>query len=503
MHVNQQPNLRGNLSVAPRYQHILDAIPAIITGIIALLCGWALFNAPILLSWITLIWVWYLVARIIFALYAHWHGLKKIHFASQQDWRALYQQQVHQIRWEDVHHIVLLPNDHESLTVLQSSLTRLSQSPEALRMTVVLAMEAREAEAIAKATQLQTEFSPHFARILITYHPEGLAGEIRCKSANIRYAIQQTKHLLEAEYPSFGTTIVTAMDADTLWHPHYFSALTYYFITDKDRYITFWQAPIRYHGKIELVPHALRLVNIYASALELAYLASWWFIMPISSYSASFTLLEAHDFWDKDAIAEEWRMFLKAYFGENGQTRTKPIFLPFTATVVQGANFWNALKNRYYQTVRHALGSKEIGYAIYGMFTAHKTPLIKRLRIVGRVSHDIMAGGAGWVILILGGQGVGLVHGLAVYQANWTIFIGIQLAFIMLTVLAIIFWMVDNMVKGERIIPNTRREIVLMAMAFVMFPFLTVILLALPVFHAQLWLLLGLPLSFRVSPKTI
>ncbi len=473
------------------------------TGMIVIFCVWALFNAPILLGWITLIWVWYLVARFLFAVYAHWRGLRQIRLASQQDWRALYHQQPHTIVWEDVHHIVLLPNDHESLTVLQASLTRLSQSTEASHMTVVLAMEGRETDAPTKATQLQTEFASYFARMLVTYHPEGQAGEIRCKSANIRYAIHQTKHILQAEQHSFATTIITTMDADTLWHPNYFSALTYHFITDDNRYMTFWQAPIRYHGKIDALPHALRLVNIYASALELAYLASWWLIMPISSYSASFTLLEAHDFWDKDAIAEEWRMFLKAYFGENGRVYAKPIFLPFTATVVLGANFWDALKNRYHQTVRHALGSKEIGYAIRALFTAHKTPLMKRLRIVGRVSHDIMAGGAGWVILIVGGQGVGLVHGLGMYQSNWMLFIGTQWGFMMLTILAILFWMIDNNVRGERIIPNNGREVLLMIIAFVMLPFLTVILLALPVFHAQLWLLLGLPLSFRVAPKTI
>jgi hypothetical protein len=114
-----------------------------------------------------------------------------------------------------------------------------------------------------------------------------------------------------------------------------------------------------------------------------------------------------------------------------------------------------------------------------------------------------MAGGAGWVILIVGGQGVGLVHGLGMYQSNWMLFIGTQWGFMMLTILAILFWMIDNNVRGERIIPNNGREVLLMIIAFVMLPFLTVILLALPVFHAQLWLLLGLPLSFRVAPKTI
>ncbi len=495
------------MSAIPHYQRLLDAIPAIITGVIVIFAIWALWYMPITLSWVAFVLAWYLVARIIFALYAHARGLHQIRQAYSCDWRGLYAlfstHHPHTIRWDEIHHLVLLPNDHESLDVLRLSLRQLSKSPEASHMTIVLAMEAREAQAHDKATQLQSEFDTCFARVLITYHPEGQAGEIRCKSANINYAIRQVKAVFETNGQNLSYVIVTTMDADTFWHPHYFSALTYEFITDAHRYHTFWQAPIRYHGKIEALPHALRLVNVYASALELSYLASWWLALPISSYSVSFRLLEAHNFWDKDVIAEEWRMFLKAYFGENGNIQTKPIFLPFTATVVQGANFWDALKNRYYQTVRHALGSKEMGYTVGVMIQNPQIPIITRLRMLGRVSHDIIIAGAGWAVLILGGQGVSLVHGLGVYFGNGALFIGIQLAFVMLTALAIIFWMIDNHVRGEPIIPKTRREIVLTVIAFLMFPFLTVILLALPIFHAQLWLLLGLPLSFRVSPKTI
>jgi hypothetical protein len=469
-----------------------------------LLSVWALIYAPLALSLITLIWIWYLVGRILFALYAHTCGLQKIKWASEQDWCALYAdfsaKNTGALKWEDIHHIVLLPNDHEPITILRASLACLAQSPEAHHMTVVLAMESREIEALPKATQLQAEFESHFAQIIITQHPEGIAGEIRCKSANIGYAIRQVS---DNSPNNPAHTVVTVMDSDTLWHPQYFSALTYYFITDEARHHTFWQAPIRYHGKIEALAPALQLVNVYASALELSYLASWWLILPISSYSVSLQLLKAHDYWDKDAIAEEWRIFLKTYFGENGHVKAKPIFLPFTATVVNGATFWGALKNRYYQTVRHALGSKEMSYTMGAIITHPQIPLYKRLRMLGRVSHDITAAGAGWSLMVLGGQGVGLIYGLGVYREHWWVFIGIQVAFVMLTGLAITFWMIDNHVRGEPIIPHTGRERIQTVIAFVLFPFLTFILLTLPVFHAQIWLLLGLPLSFRVSPKTI
>jgi len=481
-------------------------LPAFITGSIVFWSVWAVFNAPILLSWIAFFWIWYLVARILFALYAHTRGLRFIRQANAQDWCGLYADfyatHPHTLHWDDVHHIVLLPNDHEPIAVLRASLMQLAQSPEAPHMTLILAMESREADEQHKAEQLRDEFANQFARVQITLHPEGVLGEIRCKSANIGYAIRQVSEALHGQYHDLTNMVVTVMDADTLWHPHYFTALTYHFITDEARHSTFWQAPIRYHGNINALPHALRLVNVYASALELAYLASWWLTLPISSYSVSWKLLHAHDYWDKNVIAEEWRIFLKTYFGENGAVSVKPIYLPFTATVVHGATVWDALKNRYHQTVRHALGSKEIGYTVAGVMSHPHISPYKRLRLLGRVSHDITAAGAGWSLLLLGGQGVALVHGLAIYRGNWALFVGLQTAFIILTMLAVVFWMIDNRVRGEPMIPRGWRDRINTLIAFLTFPILTFLLLTLPVFHAQIWLLLGVPLVFRVSPKT-
>ncbi len=493
------------MTISPFAQRMLDALPAMMTGSIVLVTLVALFYAPFALSVVTLIWVWYLVARFSFALYSHLRGLRHIKTANQQNWRELYTQfrttHADSLSWEAVHHIILMPSYGEPIEVLRQSLSQLSTSDEASAMTVVLAMEAREKDGFAKASQLRDEFAPRFERILITQHPYGVEGELAGKSSNTNYAIRQASIEVLRHHPA-ENIVVTVMDADTQWHSRYFSALTYAFITHPDRYHAFWQAPIRYHGKIEELHPALRLINVFASALELSYLSSWWLSLPISSYSLSFKLLQSCDFWDANVIAEDWHMFLKAYFAKNGRVRVNAIYLPFIASVVGGDTFWQAVRNRYHQTVRHALGSREIGYTWANITQSPDIPIHKRMRLFGRVTHDILAASAGWTLLVLGGQVVPFIHGLGVYGGNWGVFIGLQVAFFMLTLMAISFWLIDNHVRGEPLIPKGWGERFHTVLGFVMFPALTVFLLTLPVFHAQWWLLTGTQLVYRVAPKT-
>ncbi|MCA9913476.1 MAG: hypothetical protein KC496_09000, partial [Anaerolineae bacterium] len=71
-----------------------------------------------------------------------------------------------------------------------------------------------------------------------------------------------------------GHICVTTMDADTRWHPKHFLVLGILFALDEDRYYRFWQGSMRYHGQIWEINPLLRIVNAYATAIELSYLAA-------------------------------------------------------------------------------------------------------------------------------------------------------------------------------------------------------------------------------------
>jgi hypothetical protein len=386
----------------------------------------------------------------------------------------------------------------------------------------MLAMEAAEAGSVAKAQKLVEEYQPYFAHVLYSVHPRGLPGEMQCKSANESWAVKWAKRALVDEIGVETDRIcVTTMDADTRWSQGYFDALSYFFATDPQRYLRFWQAPIRYHGNIWEINPLMRMVNAYATAMELAYLANpFWLALPMSSYSMSLRLLDSTGYWDGDVIADEWHMFIKSYFYKDGQVSLTPVMLPFLADATVGDNFWDALRQRYQQTLRHAWGSKEVGYAIAKMLEHPEVPFGRSLRLLARIAHDILLAGAGWVILTVGSQLPVLLHpeiapfaiGDLAGNPDWlmTIVTGIVadpvwliLTFASLAVILLggVFWVQDMIVRPPRTHPPSLQERLLTVLSFPLLPILAVAVVALPTIHAQTRLLLGIPLQFRVSRK--
>ncbi|GAB4508704.1 MAG: hypothetical protein OHK0046_01930 [Anaerolineae bacterium] len=487
----------------------LDAIPGLF---VLLALSLAIVGAAIMpygIVWLAVLAAGYSGARFVFSARAFVRGLEYIRQAEVTDWRARYAAEVtaDSLPWEHVHHVVLIPNYNEPLEILHKTLDRLAESAEALQMTIVLAMEAAEPDSAAKGEALQAAYAGRFAALLYTVHPVGLPGETRCKSANLAWAGRWIKRQLVDQGGDVPESIVvTAMDADTLWHPQYFTALTYHFALDPQRHQRFWQAPIRYHGNIYSLHPMFRLSSVYANAMELAYLAAaWWSSLPISSYSLSLRLLESSGYWDTNVIADEWHMYIKAFFAQRGDVTLQPIYLPFLATAVTGRTFWEGFWNRYHQTVRHAWGSKEIGYTIAQMWAQPNTPGAGRLFLT--VTHDLINTGAGWVFITAGSQLPVLFYPTLLNEmlgGGWLTvpFVLFQIIALIIAGLGLFCLLMDMRLRPPRPAPPTPRERWQTALGFVLLPIFVFFFVVLPVLHAQMRLLLGQSLTFEVTAKT-
>ncbi|MCA9890104.1 MAG: hypothetical protein KC546_17115 [Anaerolineae bacterium] len=516
----------GGLPPTPIPERVLDGIPGFLTWFALLFCVASAVAFPrTLLSLAALVGT-YTSVRFLLAGYANMRGLRLINQWEKTDWLEKYQAEAtdESLPWDVVHHAVLIPAYKEPIRILRRTLDALAKQYEAKsRITIVLAMEAAETEAIGKAEQLQAEYQHLFAHFHYTVHPRGLPGEMQCKSANEAWAGRWIKRRLvdELRY-NIDHICVTTMDADTRWHPQHFYALTCLFALEPDRYNRFWQAPIRYHGNIWEINPLLRIVNAYATAMELAYLAApYWLAMPMSSYSLSLKLLDQSEYWDGDVIADEWHMFIKAYFSSEGMVRLQAVMLPFMADATIGDTLWAELKNRYSQTLRHAWGSKEMGYMIAKMIDNPYMPFGPSFRLLVRISHDILLAGAGWIILTVGSQLPVLLHpqiapfdmatilsdpenGLQVAaatvieQPTWLLLIA---ASVMVVILGIVFWYQDVIVRPKRETPMSFTERIWTILSFPLLPVLTLFVVALPTIQAQTRLLLGTPLQFRVTRK--
>jgi len=516
----------GGTPPTPIPERILDGIPGFIAWVSLLFCIASAVAFPRTLLFLAALVGVYSAIRFLIAGYANFRGLRLIKEWETIDWRRKYDREKNEgaLDWDDVHHVVIIPNYKEPLEVMKRTLNVLKAQYQAkTRISIVMAMEAGEVGCVDKAETLTAIYKDDFADFFYTVHPRGLPGEMQCKSANESWAARWLKQRMVDEMGYHMDHIcITTMDADTRWHPDFFYSLTYHFAIDPDRHMRFWQSPIRYHGNIWEINPLLRIVNAYATALELAYLAApWWRAMPMSSYSLSLKLLHESGYWDGDVIADEWHMFIKAFFAKEGRVRLVPIMLPFMADATIGDGVLQELKERYQQTLRHAWGSKEVGYVVAKMIDHPELDIRSSLRLLIRISHDILLAGAGWIILTAGsqlpvilhpeiapiqlneltndmGHNIGLFISNTVNDPAWLL---ITIAGLMVVILGMVFWYQDVIVRPERPHKMGFIELLWTIASFPLLPILTLIVVAIPTIQAQTKLLLGIPLQFRVTKK--
>ena len=162
--------------------------------------------------------------------------------------------------------------------------------------------------------------------------------------------------------------------------------------------------------------------------------------------------------------------------------------------------------NRYAQTLRHAWGSKEVGYIITSMLENPATPFRSALYLLLRVSHDVLLSGAGWVIITLGSALPMLLHSdlRTEFIANIPpppIFFILQITLVIMFFVGIIVWYQDVRTRPPRNHKLTFTYKLLTVISFFVLPVLTLFFVALPVLHAQTRLLIGASIEFRVSQK--
>ncbi len=520
-------SLWGGAPLPPIPERILDGIPGFLAWLALLFSIASAVAFPRTLMLAAAVIALYSAIRFLLAGIANGMGIRKIKEWEAINWYDKYLNEKDKTMpdWDSIHHVVIIPNYKESLEILHRTLDQLKIQYNAKKqISIVLAMEGGEKNSEQKAIAIQKEYQNAFANIYYTVHPTGLVGEMQCKSANQSWAARwYINKIVYKENLNIDNIVITTMDADTRWHNKHFEALTYHFVTNPNRHTTFWQAPIRYHGNIWQVNPLMRIINTYATAFELAYLAApWWMAMPMSSYALSLKLLNDSGNWDTDVIADEWHMMIKAYFAERGQVRLEHIFLPFLADSTTGDNIMDSIRNRYSQTLRHAWGSKEVGYMVAKLIENPQIISIHSFKFLFRIAHDILLAGAGWIILTVGSQLPVLFHPeIAPVQLDKLLSTSDKLGYIIngmlssspawimlsissftMIILVIVFQYQDYQVRPKRIAPMTVKEAFLEVLSIPFMLILTLLVVAMPTVIAQTRLLLGIPLQFIVTEKS-
>jgi len=332
-------------------------------------------------------------------------GARKMRQAAREDWHSLLKQkQCESPASSEVMHIVVVPNYKEDEDLLLDTVQHLAKSALAKEsIWVVLAMEEREGKAAReKAERLIGKASHLFADMFATFHPVGLPGDVAGKSSNDQWAYSKALQRLAPKIAKMDSSqvFISCMDADTLFHPQYFSALSYQglCLPREERVWTIWQPPVMMTRNLFSSPMPTRVTAYATVVFELGGLAGQRVARHFAYSSYSFTLaLSMHHRvggWDRDVIAEDWHMFVKCYFAsiweqlealetgtsststEEGQKQgvkesvksrmqVQPVYLPATGYLVESDDGWFAsLRAKYVQSRRHSQGLAELSYLI-------------------------------------------------------------------------------------------------------------------------------------------
>lgn len=339
-------------------------------------------------------------------------GLRRIKQWEGFDWPARYRIWTESHRetapWDWPRHMVIIPNYKESEESLSRTLDAIAGQANAGQLVLVMAMEARETGARAKAARLVMRYRTRFADMFATYHPAGLPSETAGKGSNEAWAAREAYiRLIENAGDDIERYTITSCDADALFHPRHFEALNYLFLTADDAYRTFWQPTIFNSNNIWDIPAPLRIPDGLSGINRLSNLIMPGSVrFPTSCYSLSWKMLHEIDYWDEEVIPEDWHVYMKACFTLGDRVHVDALFLPLGNDCVLADGYLKTLKAHYFQSVRHAWGASDVPYA-WRASLSHASPLSRKRKFLlsGAVTKVHALWMAQWYIITLGNIG--------------------------------------------------------------------------------------------------
>ncbi|HMS58612.1 MAG TPA: glycosyltransferase family 2 protein [Tepidiformaceae bacterium] len=350
-------------------ERLWNLLPLTISLFLATSIFWGPFALPqVLAVGITAFFVYWLGRSYAVAI-ACVVGLRKLGNWKATNWQAKYCEWLpshpEAMAWEWPRHMVIIPNYKESEEGLSRTLDSLATQANAGQLTIVMAMEAREAEAQAKAANLVRKYRNSFGDMFATFHPAGLPNETPGKGSNEAWAAREAYlRLIEHGGQDILRYTITSCDADAVFHPRHFEALNYLFLTGKDPYRTFWQPAIFNSNNIWDIPAPLRIPDGLSGINRLSNMVLPGSVkFPTSCYSLSWKMLHEVDYWDEEVIPEDWHIFMKCCYTLGDRVHVEGLFLPLGNDCVLTDGYWKTLRAHYAQSVRHAWGASDIPYA--------------------------------------------------------------------------------------------------------------------------------------------
>jgi hypothetical protein len=486
-------------------KHWSYKVPGLIAWGLILFCILGVFLFPLLFLNVSRVIAFYMLLRVIWIVVFYLVGLIKITRTTK---RVNSADEYSPPDFQTVQHVILLPNRAEPTDLLCATLEKLSKQWRANQsISVILAMEENDPNALDQSQFLVSKFREKFAHLVATFHPAGLQGELPGKASNETWAASFVRsELIAKQGMDPASMTITTCDADSVLHPGYFKELGRSFHSDPYPFMCIWQAPIFFDNNIRKVQPIVRLLSFFRNAVQLSEL-TMPLNMPLaqSTYSMSFELAERIHFWDPAVVCEDSHTRLRSLFALNHLVRLVPIFLPTTADAVEGKNFLDSIKAYYIQTVRHGWGGMDIGYLLQQIPGKPIRIKWQGLGFLLKLIHDHLLFSTVGIVILFSTPVSYLTDGslvvtlpmhaahpvlLTIINGSWAFGMGL-------------IWITERIRSSSKNSVWNPKDLLLEVVCWLIFPFMTFAIMGIPVLQAQTIMMFGGQVSYVVTQKRL
>ncbi|KAK4460877.1 hypothetical protein QBC42DRAFT_306758 [Cladorrhinum samala] len=263
----------------------------------------------------------------------------------------------------NIRHIVAMTLYKEPMSVLQTTLDSLVQQKDAAsRISIIIGMECRTPDKEAKRDEIYAKYESKFLRLIVTFHPAGIPGEISGKCSNMNYACRQGLEILRQDadynYEKY-EHIFTNCDCDAVFDAEYMLELEteYSKLDSADRHSSIWQSIIVY--KRDSMPFFVDITGVLRTFFFMGVLIPWN-INPMSHYSLSVKLLEEGAFTHPAYQMEDIIALIRYTILTRREIRIRPLNLISINGPTSGANYLDEIREWALQVRRWTIGAGEV-----------------------------------------------------------------------------------------------------------------------------------------------
>jgi hypothetical protein len=271
------------------------------------------------------------------------------------------------------------------------------------KISIILGAEFRDKEGIKKSHILAEKYKDTFENIWVNEHVMA-DNEIVGKSSNMASAGKFAKAQLEKLGWDFEKVTVTSCDSDSILPEEYFAQITYEYVTREDARYKYFVGAILFYSNIWDVSFFARVRNSIGVLYNISKLARPDKLVPFSTYTTSFWLVDQFGYWTPWVTPEDFHLFFKGVFYAPDKVSAVPIHQRVFSDAAEGEGAIDTFKNNYYQSRRWSWGVSDDGWMLQQAVKLFKE---KRMTFMAfwKVSHVIMEHTLGLImtfVIVLG-----------------------------------------------------------------------------------------------------